>query len=292
MSILFRCDSSSALGLGHVMRSLVLAREFAEEAVHFACQALEGNHNDHIPYPVHILPSNAPEEIIKLIFSLHVKMLIIDHYGISYETEKYIKEKTGVKIFVLDDNYTRHFCDILRNPNIYADPKRYQGLVPKECELHCGTPLLREEFHHEKSQKREKIYDIFLALGGADTANLSIPILKALPKTLHVSVLSTSANANLEALQAYVKTKPKVSLHVNTKEVAKLLHQSRFAIISASTLAHEVLFMDVPFLAIKTADNQADMVAYLQAQGYRTIDRWDEALFEHTLRSSFAHWHL
>jgi len=272
------------------MRSLVLAKEFKE--VHFACQALEGNSNDRIPYPLHVIPSNEPEEIIKLILSLHVKMLIIDHYGIGYEAEKYIKEKTGVKLFVLDDNYAKHYCDILCNPNIYADASRYEGLVPSHCELQCGIPLIREEFYREKKIKREKISDIFLAMGGADTANLNISILNALSETLHVSVLTTSANKNLATLQAFVKTTPNVTLHVNSEEVAKLLHQSRFAIISPSTLVHEVLFMDVPFLAIKTAPNQADMVAYLQAQGYPTMDRWDEALFEHTLRSSFAHWHL
>nr|WP_240332079.1 UDP-2,4-diacetamido-2,4,6-trideoxy-beta-L-altropyranose hydrolase [Sulfurospirillum tamanensis] len=274
------------------MRCLVLSKEYPKKAVHFACRNLEGNINSQIPYPLHVVPSNEPEEIIKLISALHVKMLIIDHYGINYEAERKIKEKTGVKILAFDDTYEKHCCDTLRNPNLCADASRYKGLVPSYCELQCGIPLIREEFYREKKIKREKISDIFLAMGGTDSANLTTPILKALPKTLHVNVLSTNANANLEALKTYVKTKPNVSLHVNTKEVAKLLHQSRFAIISASTLAHEVLFMDVPFLAIKTADNQADMVAYLQAQGYRTIDRWDEALFEHTLRSSFAHWHL
>ncbi|MBE0496354.1 MAG: UDP-2,4-diacetamido-2,4,6-trideoxy-beta-L-altropyranose hydrolase [Campylobacterales bacterium] len=292
MSILFRCDSSYALGLGHMMRCLVLAKEYPKEAVHFACRDLDGNINSQIPYPLHVVPSNEPEEIIKLILALHVEMLIIDHYGINYEAERKIKEKTGVKILVLDDTYEKHCCDIVRNPNLCADASRYEGLVPSHCELQCGIPLIREEFYREKACAREKITDIFLAMGGADTANLSIPILNALPKTLHVSVLTTSANKNLATLQAFVKTTPNVTLHVNSEEVAKLLHQSRFAIISPSTLVHEVLFMDVPFLAIKTAPNQADMVAYLQAQGYPTMDRWDEALFEHTLRSSFAHWHL
>lgn len=264
------------------MRSLVLAKEFKE--VHFACQALEGNSNDRIPYPLHVIPSNEPEEIIKLILSLHVKMLIIDHYGIGYEAEKYIKEKTGVKLFVLDDNYAKHYCDILCNPNIYADASRYEGLVPSYCELQCGIPLIREEFYREKKIKREKISDIFLAMGGTDSANLTTPILKALPKTLHVNVLSTNANANLEALKTYVKTKPNVSLHVNTKEVAKLLHQSRFAIIPASTLAHEVLFMDVPFLAIKTAPNQADMCHYLTNMGHNTLETWNKEAFIRCIR--------
>jgi UDP-2,4-diacetamido-2,4,6-trideoxy-beta-L-altropyranose hydrolase len=66
--------------------------------------------------------------------------------------------------------------------------------------------------------------------------------------------------------------------------VAKLLHQSRFAIISASTLAHEVLFMGVPFLAIKTADNQADMYHYLTALGHNTLACWSNEGFTQCIK--------
>jgi UDP-2,4-diacetamido-2,4,6-trideoxy-beta-L-altropyranose hydrolase len=291
MKILFRVDSSSSIGLGHVMRCLVLAKEFENTQVHFAAQELDGNINHQIPYPLHVLSSNKPEEIIKLILSLHVKMLVIDHYGISYETEKYIKEKTGVKIYVIDDNYKRHFCDILRNPNIYANPEKYKGLVPAHCELECAKPLIREEFHLEKSKKREKIYDIFLSLGGADVANLTLPILHSLPQSLHVSIVTTSANAILDKITSYAKNKPKISLHVNSSEVAKILNQSRFAIITPSTLAHEVLYMNIPFLAIKVASNQDDMYGYLKAQNYEVMSEWKEEGLKQCLKRNYNLFH-
>jgi UDP-2,4-diacetamido-2,4,6-trideoxy-beta-L-altropyranose hydrolase len=266
MKILFRCDSSSTIGLGHVMRDLVLAKEFSKDEVHFASLELDGNINSQIPYPLHVLKSNKTEEIIKLILSLHVDMLIIDHYGISYESEKYIKEKTGVKILCFDDTYEKHFCDILLNHNISANASRYKDLVPNHCELRCGSAytLIRDEFKKEKEKKREKIYDVLLAMGGADSANLNIPILKKLPSSCHVSVLTTSANANLETLKEYVKDKPNISLHVNSQEVAKLINQSRFAITTPSVMVHEILYMDIPFLAIKTASNQDDIYEYLK----------------------------
>ncbi|MDY0264029.1 MAG: UDP-2,4-diacetamido-2,4,6-trideoxy-beta-L-altropyranose hydrolase [Sulfurospirillum cavolei] len=280
MRTLIRSDSSSTIGLGHIMRDLVLAKSFEGEVV-FACQNLEGNIIASIPYDVKILNSNDTDELIALIKDLHVNLLVIDHYGIDAPFERKVKEATGVKILSFDDTYQAHHCDILLNHNISADKKRYKGLVPPRCELRCGIlyTLIRDEFKDEKKQTREKIYDVFVAMGGTDASNITLCILKTLPQSLHVSVLTTSANAHLSELQNYITDKPNIVLHVNSNEVAKLLHQSRLAVVTPSVMVHEVLFMEVPFIAIKVASNQDDMFAYLQKQEYPVLKEWDASLF-------------
>ncbi|MDD3463382.1 MAG: UDP-2,4-diacetamido-2,4,6-trideoxy-beta-L-altropyranose hydrolase [Sulfurospirillaceae bacterium] len=283
MKTLIRSDSSSTIGLGHIMRDIVFAKE-CEGEVLFACQNLEGNINNRIPYPVHILFSNEPKELIELIKSLHVEMLVIDHYGIDASFEQKVKEETGVKILSFDDTYEKHYCDILLNHNISANKKRYENLVPKECVLRCGEPLIRDEFKEEKKQKRKKIYDVLVAMGGTDPTNTTLAILKTLPISLHVSVLTTSANAHLEELEAFVKENTNISLHVNSQEVAKLLHQSRLAIVTPSVMVHEVLFMEAPFIAIKVAQNQDDMYRYLKKNGfkvYKDFEEWYDYVLKH-----------
>lgn len=280
MKTLIRADSSSTIGLGHIMRDLVLAKSFEGEVI-FACQNLEGNIIASIPYDVKILQSNDAEELIALIKALHVKLLVIDHYGIDAQFEQSVKEATGVKILSLDDTYQAHYCDILLNHNISADKTRYKGLVPPQCELRCGIlyTLIRDEFKDEKKQTREKIYDVLVAMGGTDASNITLCILKTLPHSLHVSVLTTTANAHLKELQNYVKDKPNIALHVNSNEVAKLLHQSRLAIVTPSVMVHEVLFMEVPFIAIKVASNQDDMYDYLHQHGYPVLKEWNASSF-------------
>lgn len=287
MNILIRADSSSQIGLGHIMRDLVLAQQYPNDTITFACQNLAGNIMDKIPYSLHILNSNDPEELIDVIHALKIEMVIFDHYGIDANYEKYIKEQTGVRILCLDDTYKPHHCNILLNHNISADENRYKGLVPKNCELRCGSAytLIRDEFKNEKMLSREKVYDLFIAMGGADTANLTTDILKTLDHALQVCVVTTTANAHLNELKIYTKDKKNISLYVDSHEIAKLLHQSRLAIITPSVMVHEVLFMEIPFIALKTADNQDDMVQYLKKHHYHVLQEWDSdqiAQFHHT----------
>ena len=272
MKILFRADSSSTIGTGHIMRDLVLAKHFKDANIIFATQSLEGNINykiKEVGYKVEILKSNSIEELDNLIKNLDIDMIVIDHYGIDYNYEKELKNKNPkLKILSFDDTYEKHYCDILLNHNISVDEKRYKDLVPSHCELKCGAKytLLREEFYKEKKIKREKIYDVFIAMGGADTANINIKLLEILPKKYKIAVVTTIANKNLEDLEEYVKDKKNISLFINSNQIAKLINESRFAIITPSVIVNEVYFMGLPFVAIKTADNQDEIARYLEQQ--------------------------
>lgn len=279
MKVLFRCDSSSSIGLGHVMRDLVLAQNYKNDEVFFACQNLQGNINDTIPYTIHKLKSNEPEELIELIKSLHVDLLIIDHYGIDYQFEKTVKDKTNVKLICFDDEYKKHFCDEIINHNISADISKYK----KPNIVKIIPPLIRDEFKKEKSIQRKKIYNVLVAIGGTDHSNINISILKCLPDSLHISVLTTTANKHLEELKDFVTCKENISLHVNSNEVAKLMNQSKFAIITPSVILHEILFMEIQFLAIKTASNQNDMYKYLKKKSYDVLEKFDAKILKNTL---------
>ncbi|MFA6192481.1 MAG: UDP-2,4-diacetamido-2,4,6-trideoxy-beta-L-altropyranose hydrolase [Sulfurimonas sp.] len=295
-NILFRADSSSTIGTGHIMRDLVLAsqlqKEFPHAKIAFATQDLDGNINYKIVeagYEIFVLSSHAIEELIEVIKAGHVEMLVIDHYGIDAEYEKELKDKNStLKILSFDDTYKKHFCDILLNHNISANVKKYKKLVPKHCELRCGSKytLLRDEFKKEKKTrcpkgKKRKVKNkncpvrkypwgatvtIFVAMGGADHSIINIKILKVLKKfsNIQVNLVTTTANQHINELKKYVQNEKWIKLHVNSNKIAKLMAKSDFAIITPSVTANEVHFMNLPFVAIKTADNQDDMYKYFK----------------------------
>lgn len=303
MNILIRADSSSYIGTGHIMRDLVLAKEFKNKNIIFATQDLVGNINHKIieaGYKIELLKSNDFEELNDLIKKLNIDMVIIDNYDIDYNFEKKLKEdNSSLKIFVLDDTYEKHFCDILLNHNIYGYEKKYKSLVPKNCELRCGAKytLLRDEFLKAKKAKKrvkKKFKTIFLGLGGADHKHLNIKILKVIKNirkkeniNLKVNLVTTTANKNLEELKGYCKDKKWINLQINSNEVAKLMSNSDFAIVTPSVTANEIFYLDLPMITIKTAKNQNQMYKYLKKKGYFTMKKFEKQKLKKYLKLFF-----
>lgn len=288
MNILIRADSSSKIGTGHIIRDLVLAKnlenEYKNTQIIFASLNLDGNINQKIienGYTVKILKSNNKDELLKLIKKLNIDMLVFDNYDIDYKFEKFIKERTNAIVMSLDDTYEKHCCNILLNHNIYANKKGYKNLVPKDCELRCGAKytLLRNEFYKEKKKKykKDKKTTILITMGGADSSNLNIKILKVLKKfkNIYVHLVTTNANKNLKKLKHYTKNKKWIKLHINSNKIAKLMRKSDFGIITPSVTANEAQFMNLPFITIKTASNQNKMFNYLKKKRHHTLNKFN-----------------
>ena len=274
----------------HIMRDLVLAeREFADAKVAFAVRDLPGNINHKIEeagYEIIPLSSDATGELTEKAKTFGAETIVIDNYGIGYEEEKWLKKRTGATIFVLDDTYERHCCDVLLNHNIYADAMKYRGLVPEHCEVRCGAEytLLRREFLEAKKNRaikkvlggKEK--KVFLAMGGADHSQINISILEVLEKLgeLKVDIVTTSANSGVKKLQDYVGKNSNFSLHIDTDRIAELMVSADFAIVSPSVVLNELFFLKVPFVAIMTADNQKEMYNYLVKGKFPVLESFDQ----------------
>jgi UDP-2,4-diacetamido-2,4,6-trideoxy-beta-L-altropyranose hydrolase len=85
MNILFRADSSSTIGTGHIMRDLVLAQKYAQKgaSIIFATQDLDGNINSKIVevgYKIENLKSNSFKILNKVIKKLKINMIVIICY--------------------------------------------------------------------------------------------------------------------------------------------------------------------------------------------------------------------
>jgi len=286
-NILFRADSSSTIGTGHIMRDLVLAEQYSDATITFAVQELEGNINHKIieaGYNISVLKSDDIEELDVLIKKLTIDLLVIDHYGIDDKQEKQLKlNNPTLKILSFDDTYEKHYCDILLNHNVYADAQGYKELVPVHCELRCGKEytLLRQEFKEAKQTKKitktSSQLNVFVAMGGADHTNLNISILKVLESfpALHAHVVTTTANQHLEEIKRYVADKKAITLHINTPHIAQLMIDSDFAIVTPSVTLNEIVYLAIPFIAIQTAENQKEMYDYITENNFSALKEFN-----------------
>ena len=196
-----------------------------------------------------------------------------------------------------DDTYEKHHCDILLNHNISAKKSRYKNLVPKHCQLKCGSDytLIRDEFKKIKKKRKKapsrKKQHLFVAIGGADHSNINIKILKALLSFKHfcIDVVTTTANKNLDLLKRYVKDHKNIHLHVNSTQIAKLMNRADFAIITPSVTVHETLYLGTPFIAIKTASNQDDMYKYLKKKKFLVLKKFNDQKFKRKVEKMIFH---
>jgi len=297
MNILFRADSSSSIGTGHIMRDLVLAKQFKDDNIIFATQELEGNINFRIKessFKLEILKSNEITEVIELIKKYDINRIVIDNYSIDYDYEKKLKEETNVEIFVFDDTYEKHYCDILLNHNIYADELKYKDLVPSTCELRCGSnyTLLRDEFINiDRSKKTTEKKTFFIAMGGSDPLNLNMKILEILElfENIKVNIVTTQSNQNLEELKKYSKSKDWINLYINCDFMAKLMVNSDYAIITPSVTSNEVYYIKLPFIAIKITENQKYMYDYLLEKKYHVMPEFNKETLINILKEYFLY---
>ena len=294
MNIIFRVDSSSKIGIGHLMRCLVLAEQYKKNNITFAAQSIEGNANQKIidkGYKLIILANNSIDELCKNIKLLNIKFIVFDHYDIDDKFEKSIKDKTGIHILSFDDTYKKHHCDILLNHNIYADASQYKNLVPNFCEIRCGKEytLIRDEFKKIKTRGRatkQKIPVIFVCLGGADKNNISLDVLKILTgfKNILVNFATTSSNQNIDELNNYTKQLKNFNIYVDC-DIAELMNNSDVAIITPSVIVHEAIFMELPFITIKTAGNQEIMHQYLFKNNYPVFQENELSLLSKEIKN-------
>ena len=105
---LFRVDSSSRIGLGHIKRALVYASGLQDTDIAFACRDLPGNINSQIPYPLHLLDTSDVDELIELCRQMQINQLIVDNYELTLEDEKKIKANCSLRLSIFDDTLFKH----------------------------------------------------------------------------------------------------------------------------------------------------------------------------------------
>jgi UDP-2,4-diacetamido-2,4,6-trideoxy-beta-L-altropyranose hydrolase len=269
--IIFRVDSGSQVGHGHLMRTLVLAKQLQNFfEITYIMQTLEGNANEKVieaGYKLQLVSSSKVDEFLP--FVSRCDYLIIDNYMVCIYDEKVIKKQMQGKLVVFDDLYIPHHCDIVINHSFIANAKEYELIAPQAKAL-CGAPytLLREEFliqtiyiHPTKDNKK-----VLIMMGGSDPTNVTMDLIQMYNQEFTLSVLTTTSNPHLDQLKAQ-----NVNLIINSNEVADVIKAHDIIFTAASTSLIETIACKKAFVAFKTAQNQRKTVDFLHNLGYVNV---------------------
>lgn len=210
MKIAFRTDASLAIGTGHVMRCLTLARALRARGAEcrFICRSHDGHLLDRVResgFEAAELPATASgtpaaaaddpclahaawlgaswqrdsEATIGALAGWVPEWLVVDHYAIDKRWQSALRPHCG-RIMVIDDLADRdHDCDLLLDQNLVVDlDRRYDGRVPKQCALLLGPEyaLLQPEYaelHPRTPPRLGPVERILISFGGADAHNLT-----------------------------------------------------------------------------------------------------------------------
>ena len=308
LKILFRVDASVKIGTGHVMRCLTLADELTKEnlKIQFICRAHDGHLGDLIRkrgYSVVLLPKTEVEyicttddpiyahwlgvhwrqdakETSTVLYETCIDWLIVDHYGIDSRWHNELRKVTK-KIIVIDDLADRQLdCDLLLNPT-FGEKKRYQALVPENCQLLLVAKyaLLRPEFALLRNRALNKraafngINNILITMGGMDFDNATSRVLDIIftikwDKKPVINVVLNKLAPHLETVSEQVKYCPlQVNVLTNVDNMAELMLDADFCVGTAGSTSWERCTLGLPAIVVCLAENQKDIFQNLENAG-------------------------
>ena len=294
MNVVFRVDSSTKLGAGHLMRCLTLSNELQKQnhKITFICKKLNGNLIKLIKHKTLVLQMQKDfqadnlflgwmdatqdqdaKQTIKAI-PKNTDYLIVDSYSLDEKWHRRLRPYTR-KIMVIDDLADKQFdCDILLNQNLGCKQEDYQNKVPLECELllGCDYALLRPEFASlrekaiEKRKNTKEIKNILISMGGSDNNNITYDVLKQLGEKYNIVVVLGYLSPHNEMIKDYAKDK-NIKVIVNANNMAELMLNADLAIGASGSTNWERLCLGLPSLIFSVAENQRKYAVRLDSMG-------------------------
>lgn len=298
MKIAIQADGGTQIGMGHVMRTLVLAKELSKEnEVFYICRVEDKLFCKHYAR-FKTIEVNSLDELVKYEISIskyiqgikkilregfkvillneerlteelkeiRADMLITDSYSVN---EKYFEETKKIfnKTAYIDDINEHHFnVDFLINQNCDAEDLNYR--VNSHTKLLLGVEyiLLRDEFKSLPNKNvKNKVYDIMITVGGADPYKTTETVLNYVSEVdynFHVVIGPSFADTSFT--ESFKKQNIKFYRNANMCEIMK---NCDMAISACGSTLYELSACGVPTLGIIIADNQQGIANKLNSMG-------------------------
>jgi len=260
MRIAIRADGGSKIGMGHIMRTLVLAKELAKtNDVFYVCKddaefagGIEKVQQEGFNV-VRIKADNANEETL----NVEADILITDSYNIDEEYFNLTKDYFTKTVYVDDLNCRNYKVDVLINQNIGAEKWEYS--TSEQCKKLLGTQyiLLREEFRQEEPILiKEESKNVLITMGGADpleATNKLLDMIKGLDFTFHIVIGKNFRNK--EVFKSMENTSENLIFYYDPVMIDVML-KCDMAIAACGSTIYELSALGIPTLGVIVADNQ------------------------------------
>ncbi len=269
MNIVINADGGRNIGMGHIMRTLVLAKELRNHnQVSYVCRQDE---------QFEMGRKKVEEEGFYVYNKLSTggDVLITDSYEVNDKYFEEVRKHYNYLIYIDDLNLFYHNVDLLINQNINAEELNYSE---KNLLLGARYVLLRDEFRScVVKPVKEQVTDILITMGGADPHNFSAQLVCNLMKlgyNLHVVV--GPAFSNKDTLSSFQGKKVRLYENADMKE---LMEKCDIAVSACGSTLYELCACGTPCYGVILAENQRKSAEKFRELGivtniydYRNID--------------------
>lgn len=251
-NILIRCDASKDIGLGHVVRCLVIAKQlkkcgfkiiFAMKEELGIQKVTEKNFDIEV----------ASKEDYKIWIKKVAKKNSIDIFigdirdGLPISLIVDLKDMNILTVAIDEPSKYAKQCDLVFfSPHVDIDKSIYKGKVYKGLEY---IPL-REEFYEPVEKTKNIIPNILIMLGGTDAKNFTFDVVKKIIDTTFKVKLKIVLPKNHRDYKKIKKFNKNIELFSNIDNMAKFLKNIDFSIITFGMSAYEMLFSGIKSIHI------------------------------------------
>lgn len=262
--IIFRADGSPTIGLGHVYRSCALAGILRDHfSTHFiitdASEALQREISGAVDGVTSLPAGLTPEEEVKLIAEHAYQIIVLDGYKFDGDYQRLLETYAGGTIVCIDDIHQgTYVADAVINHIGGITTHDYKAASDVVFFLGVAYALVNKVFLEATPQWGNK-RKLLVCLGGSDPDNNLSTILPAIPANTfdEVNVIIGSGYRYRPWLDEFRKgTSINVHQNVQPQEVARIMSECRYAVLSPSTVSYEYLHIGGVAFLYQIASNQ------------------------------------
>lgn len=283
--VLIRCDGSSKVGMGHIVRCLALADELK---IDLNCEVAFAVREDSTGidiirkknYRIFLSPNNSlnfnySSWIFEIIGDFIPQVFLMDvRDDLPLELIKKIKEKKILIVTIDDPSDRRLYSDLAFYPPVHQVKK--MDWTGYEGKLYIGWDwiILRPEFSIKKETRKSNpsIPVILVTMGGSDPEAMTLVAVQALERIeqeLFIRVILGPAFSHRDALFSLLQDlKHRYEVMDSVENMADTMRSADIAVVSFGVTAYELAAIGVPSIYLCRSPDHVMSANSLVDEGY------------------------
>jgi spore coat polysaccharide biosynthesis predicted glycosyltransferase SpsG len=275
--IVFHIIGYKEVGLGHVYRSLALAKELKKYEILFVCTEDSRALAEKLimdDYPIKIYHQ---DEIYNEIINLEPMLVISDILSTKAENIKMLKDNS-IKVISFEDLGSGVKDTDLTINELYEVPL----ITGKNIYWGSDYFFLRDEFlTRDPNRYSLKIESLMISFGGTDPNNLTKVTLDSILKLcqdngISIHIVSGPGYSYYENLKEHIKPYKNIHLTYATGVISQIMGMVDVAITSNGRTVYELAHMSVPSLVISQHEREDTHTFSKNENGMVNIGLYDE----------------